>query len=80
MSNKVLNPSAVCTKTVRDNQGDIFCNSCKHWLHVSCISLSVSNYNALSCVDDDWYCQKCLIDIFPVKCIEDEIESVLRMR
>ena len=73
MSNKVLNPCAVCTQTeiTREVYFVMFVNI---WLHVSCTSPSVRDNNALSCVDDDWYCQKCLIDIFPSNCIEDEIE------
>ena len=69
-TNKCLN----CTKTVRNNQRGIFCDICRSWCHLSCTSLSISDYNNLASSPDDWFCHNCLSKVFPFNSLHDDTD------
>ena len=62
---------SVCFKRVFDSQRGIFCDCCKHWVHLSCTKFSYNEYIKLSNVNADWYCYLCVMDIFPFNKLEE---------
>ena len=56
----------------------IHCDICKQWIHRKCALLSIEELQGLSMCEDQWYCSKCLLDIFPFYDLEsEELYSVI---
>ena len=70
----IVNPCFVCAKCVRKSQRGIFCDLCSQWVHLSCTSLSISDYKLIADSSDDWYCHKCTQNCFPFNSIDDDIQ------
>ena len=63
---------SICFKNVLHRQRAIFCNTCKHWIHLKCTALTQNDYMALSSCADDWYCSRCFSMVFPYNLFDDE--------
>ena len=48
-----------CDTIVTDNQMALYCELCCLWCHIKCLSISVSQYQALSSVTVPWFCKSC---------------------
>ena len=47
------------------NHKTIYCDICK-WVHKSCTKLNKLEYNFLAATDEDYFCWKCISDIFAI--------------
>ena len=56
-------PCRVCDKNTRLNS--IQCNVCNYWIHNKCANLTLKELELLGNSDEDWYCPRCIEDIFP---------------
>ena len=63
----------LCNRMVRRTQRFVRCNICHMNIHVRCLS-SVSLRDYSSQVIDNYYCQNCIIDIFPFNSIISDNE------
>ena len=70
----VVDLCAICTKRVRDCQRGIYCELCPHWVHLSCTSLNIMDYNQLSNSNEPWYCHICIGNIFPFNSFTDDTD------
>jgi len=68
------NSCGICARYVRVNQAGIFCNVCEQWIHLSCTPLSMADYTCLGNSSDDWYCHRCLKDVFPFNNLVDDLD------
>ena len=67
-------PDSSCSislKIVFDSQRRVFCDCCKHWVHLRCSKFSYNEYNRLSNDSAHWYCHLCIVDIFPFTKLEE---------
>ena len=68
----MIYPCSVCLKQVRSTA--IYCNVCKTWINRKCANLSAVEFEYLSLSEDEWFCMKCISNIFPFNDIsEDEL-------
>ena len=65
-----MNLCSICITNFKTNA--IFCDNCKLWVHKNCANLSGAQLSNISNTDEDWYCQKCLNDIFPFSSLTNE--------
>ncbi len=63
-------PCSICFRNVCVNA--IFCNSCNQWAHRKCGNLALDELNHYSLSEDDWFCNNCILDLFPFSQITDD--------
>lgn len=61
-----------CSKTVKTYQRKLLCTVCNQWAHKNCVTLNLDEFNYLKDSGYDWFCKKCLIDMFPYNNIENK--------
>ena len=61
---------SICSKSVKSNQKALLCDNCCEWTHLKCISLTVTDYIALSIDASSWYFVRCLLYMIPFNAIE----------
>ena len=67
---------SVCNRRVSDNQKALYCDICCTWVHLKCTLIDVEEYHRISNSNDDWYCTRCLEDIFPFNSTMDDMDFV----
>jgi len=68
-----INCCVICDKRVISSAKSLNCSICRHWVHLSCTSLSINDFHKLSSAVD-WYCVRCLEACFPFNSIVDDLE------
>ena len=74
MPRTTKDPCSVCYKCVRNNQKGLFCDSCNLWIHLSCTTLTVLEYDKLSLDPGQWFCFACLQTALPFSNVVSENE------
>jgi hypothetical protein len=75
MASKIIkHPCSVCSKSVRENQKGLYCDSCCSWLHLKCTKFTNLDYLDLQADHSDWFCSACIAQMFPFGNIEDDFE------
>ena len=74
MSQCVKKTCSICKFRVHNNHKAIFCNVCHLCTHLKCTPLSLSEYNDLTHSHDDWYCPRCLADMFPFNHLDSDTD------
>ena len=54
-----ISPCSICSKSVRNNQKGIQCDTCMLWVHAKCNGISDTEYVLLGSSDDFWSCLVC---------------------
>ena len=44
------------------------------WMHLKCTTFNNVDYERLSISSDDWFCTKCLIDMFSFNLIDVDVD------
>ena len=74
-------PCEICNKSVHKNHRAIQCDICQYWIHIKCNGVSLNDYHDLQLSDDQWFCKKCISDIFPFSSLYDtELNNLLNCR
>ena len=61
-------------KSIRNNQRGLYCCLCKRWLHLSCTSFTIKEYQSLLPTSEVRYCHICLASIFQFDNTSDNLE------
>ena len=62
------------SKSIRNNQRGLYCCLCKRWLHLSCTSFTIKEYQSLLPTSEVRYCHICLASIFQFDNTSDNLE------
>ena len=64
----------ICFKMFQQHSRKIKCNICLTYYHLKCITVCSEYLKDLSSAVNDWFCTKCITDLFPYNHLENDVE------
>ena len=67
----------ICFKMFQQHSRKIKCNICLTYYHLKCITVCSEYLKDLSSAVNDWFCTKCITDLFPYNHLENDVDFIL---